>query len=138
MNIFFVIGDELITPALNGSILPGITRDSVLALGRKWGLPVSERLISIDEVVTAHENGQLKEIFGSGTAARHFAGRGVELRRPQPRDRRQPGGSPGAKILQRHHGDPIRRRRRRHGMDRAGLVWRSQTDGPRSVKNRVR
>jgi branched-chain amino acid aminotransferase len=69
MNIFFVIGDELVTPALNGSILPGITRDSVLALGRKWGLTVSERLISIDEVVTAHENGQLKEIFGSGTAA---------------------------------------------------------------------
>jgi branched-chain amino acid aminotransferase len=69
MNIFFVIGDELVTPALNGSILPGITRDSVLALGRKWGLTVSERLISIDEVVTAHESGQLKEIFGSGTAA---------------------------------------------------------------------
>jgi branched-chain amino acid aminotransferase len=41
----------------------------VLALGRKWGLTVSERLISIDEVVTAHESGQLKEIFGSGTAA---------------------------------------------------------------------
>jgi branched-chain amino acid aminotransferase len=69
MNIFFVIGDELVTPALNGSILPGITRDSVLALGRKWGLRVSERLISIDEVVSAHENGRLKEIFGSGTAA---------------------------------------------------------------------
>jgi branched-chain amino acid aminotransferase len=69
MNIFFVIGDELITPALNGSILPGITRDSVLALARKWGLTVSERLISIDEVVNANETGQLKEIFGSGTAA---------------------------------------------------------------------
>jgi len=69
MNIFFVLGEELVTPALNGSILPGITRDSVLALGRKWGLTVSERLISIDEVVTAHESGQLKEIFGSGTAA---------------------------------------------------------------------
>jgi branched-chain amino acid aminotransferase len=69
MNIFFVIGDELITPALNGSILPGITRNSVLALGRKWGLTVSERLISIDEVVNAHENGQLNEIFGAGTAA---------------------------------------------------------------------
>jgi branched-chain amino acid aminotransferase len=69
MNIFFVIDDELITPALNGSILPGITRDSVLALGRKWGLTVSERLISIDEVLAAHGNGHLKEIFGSGTAA---------------------------------------------------------------------
>lgn len=69
MNIFFMIGDELITPALNGSILPGVTRDAVLALSRKWGLKVSERLISIEEVVTAHENGHLKEIFGSGTAA---------------------------------------------------------------------
>jgi branched-chain amino acid aminotransferase len=69
MNIFFVIGDELVTPSLNGSILPGITRDSVLALGRKWGLKVSERLISIDAVVDAHASGQLKEIFGSGTAA---------------------------------------------------------------------
>ena len=69
MNIFFVIGDELATPALNGSILPGITRDSVLALGHKWGLTVSERQISIDEVVAAHADGRLKEIFGSGTAA---------------------------------------------------------------------
>lgn len=69
MNIFFVIDDELITPVLNGSILPGITRDSVLALGRKWGLSVAERLISIDEVLAAHENGHLREIFGSGTAA---------------------------------------------------------------------
>ncbi len=69
MNIFFVIGDELITPMLSGSILPGITRDSVLELGRSWGMTVSERKISIDEVMDAHASGQLKEIFGSGTAA---------------------------------------------------------------------
>lgn len=69
MNIFFVIDDELITPALSGSILPGITRDSVLALGRSWGLKVSEKRITIDEVVNAHASGHLKEIFGSGTAA---------------------------------------------------------------------
>ena len=69
MNIFFVIGDELITPMLSGSILPGITRDSVLELGRSWGMRVSERKISIDEVMAAHTSGQLKEIFGSGTAA---------------------------------------------------------------------
>ena len=50
MNIFFVIDDELITPKLNGSILPGITRDSVLCLGKKWGMKVSERELSIDEV----------------------------------------------------------------------------------------
>jgi len=69
MNIFFVIDDELITPALNGSILPGVTRDSVLALGKHWGMRVSEKPISIDEVFDAHKNGRLQEIFGSGTAA---------------------------------------------------------------------
>jgi branched-chain amino acid aminotransferase len=69
MNIFFVIDDEIITPMLSGSILPGITRDSVLTLGKSWGLRVSERKISIDEVVDAHNAGHLKEIFGSGTAA---------------------------------------------------------------------
>lgn len=69
MNIFFVINGELITPMLNGSILPGITRDTVLFLAQQWGLKVSERKISIDEVVSAHESGALSEIFGSGTAA---------------------------------------------------------------------
>ena len=69
MNIFFVIGDELVTPSLNGSILPGITRDSVIQLGKKWGMKVSERKISIDEIVSAHKDGSLNEVFGSGTAA---------------------------------------------------------------------
>lgn len=69
MNIFFVIDGEVITPALNGSILPGITRDSVLALSRSWGLKATERKISIDEVMDAHAAGKLQEIFGSGTAA---------------------------------------------------------------------
>jgi len=69
MNIFFVIADELITPMLNGSILPGITRDSVIALAKKWNIKASERKISIDEVLKAHVSGSLQEIFGSGTAA---------------------------------------------------------------------
>ena len=69
MNIFFVIDDELVTPNLTGSILPGITRFSVIDLARKWQLPVSERKISIDEVFDAHETGRLMEVFGSGTAA---------------------------------------------------------------------
>ena len=69
MNIFFVIGDEIITPELSGSILAGITRDSVIALAKKWGMKITERRLSIDEIVDAHENGQLKEVFGSGTAA---------------------------------------------------------------------
>jgi branched-chain amino acid aminotransferase len=69
MNIFFVIDDKLITPALNGSILPGITRDSVLALAASWGMPVAEQHITIDDVMRAHAAGHLQEIFGSGTAA---------------------------------------------------------------------
>ena len=69
MNIFFLIDDELITPMLSGSILPGITRDSVIALAKSWDVKVSERKISIDEVMAAHESGKLQEIFGSGTAA---------------------------------------------------------------------
>jgi len=69
MNILFVMDGELVTPMLNGSILPGVTRDSVLALAKSWGMPVSERRISIDEVFEAHSAGRLSEIFGSGTAA---------------------------------------------------------------------
>jgi branched-chain amino acid aminotransferase len=69
MNIFFVIGDELITPELNRSILSGVTRDSVIKLAESWGMKVVERKISINEVYEAHANGELKEVFGSGTAA---------------------------------------------------------------------
>ena len=69
MNIFFVIDGELITPALNGSILPGITRDSVIELAKFWDWKISERQISIDELIAAIQNGKLNEIFGSGTAA---------------------------------------------------------------------
>ncbi len=69
MNIFFIIGDEIITPALTGSILSGITRDSVIKLAKSWGREAVERRISIDEIYDAHAQGRLKEVFGSGTAA---------------------------------------------------------------------
>ncbi len=69
MNIFFVIDDEIITPELNGSILPGVTRKSVIELARHWNEKVSERKVSIDELFKAHADGQLREVFGSGTAA---------------------------------------------------------------------
>lgn len=68
MNIMLKIGDEVITPPLNGAILAGITRDSVLTLLRDWGLRVSERAISIDEVLAAAKAGTL-EMWGTGTAA---------------------------------------------------------------------
>jgi len=69
MNIFFVIDDEILTPELNGSILPGITRMSVIELAKHWNEKVSERKISIDELIEAHAAGRLKEVFGAGTAA---------------------------------------------------------------------
>lgn len=69
MNLMFVIGDTLLTPALSDTILSGITRDSVLTLARDWGMKVEERKISIREVLTAHHNGTLMEAFGCGTAA---------------------------------------------------------------------
>jgi len=69
MNIFFKIGGKVVTPPLGGSILPGVVRDSVLTLLEDWGLPVEERRIAIDEVVTAFRSGELEEVFGAGTAA---------------------------------------------------------------------
>ena len=69
MNIFFKIDGKIVTPELNGSILPGITRDSVLTIARDWGLPVEERKISVDELIEAQKSGKLEECFGSGTAA---------------------------------------------------------------------
>lgn len=69
MNIMFVIGDEVVTPELSGSILSGITRKSVIALLRAEGRKVSERRISIQEVEEAYDKGLLKEAFGTGTAA---------------------------------------------------------------------
>jgi branched-chain amino acid aminotransferase len=69
MNMMFVIGDKIITPALNGSILPGITRDSVMKLAREMGYQVEERKIAIAEILEAAENNALQEAFGTGTAA---------------------------------------------------------------------
>lgn len=69
MNIFFKINGTILTPQLNGSILAGVTRDSCLTLCRKWGLPVEERKICVDELLKAAKNGTLEEVWGSGTAA---------------------------------------------------------------------
>ncbi|NJD61812.1 MAG: branched-chain amino acid aminotransferase [Deltaproteobacteria bacterium] len=69
MNIFFVFGDELVTPPLSGSILPGVTRDSVLRIARDWGWSVSERPVGMGQVIQAIQDGSLREAFGTGTAA---------------------------------------------------------------------
>ncbi len=69
MNIFFYFENELATPELTGSILPGVTRDSVLKLASKLEIPVKKRKVSIDEVIAGIEENTLKECFGTGTAA---------------------------------------------------------------------
>ena len=69
MNLMLRIKDEVVTPPLSGNILPGVTRDCVLTLLRAWGVPVSERPITIDEVLAASHDCTLREVWGTGTAA---------------------------------------------------------------------
>ncbi|MDE5853185.1 MAG: branched-chain amino acid aminotransferase, partial [Oscillospiraceae bacterium] len=69
MNIFFRINDKIITPKLNGSILCGITRDSIIQLIKDWNLPFEERKITIDEIIKAYDDNTLQEVWGTGTAA---------------------------------------------------------------------
>ena len=69
MNVMFKINGEIVTPELTGSVLPGITRKSCLEILKEWGYKVSERLISVDELLEAAENGKLEEAWGTGTAA---------------------------------------------------------------------
>lgn len=69
MNMMFVIDGKLVTPELDGSILPGITRNSILTMARDRGMEVVETLLSVDELVRAYDEGRLTEAFGTGTAA---------------------------------------------------------------------
>lgn len=69
MNVFFKINGTVLTPALNGSILDGITRNSMIELLKSWNIPVEERTISIEELYEAGKNGTFEEAFGTGTAA---------------------------------------------------------------------
>ncbi len=69
MNVMFKIDGEIITPKLTGSVLPGITRKSAIEILKEWGYKVSERLLSVDELIEAAESGKLEEAWGTGTAA---------------------------------------------------------------------
>lgn len=69
MNVFFKINDEIITPEINGSILQGVTRDSVITLLKDFGYNISERKVTLMEVLAAMNDGSLLEAFGTGTAA---------------------------------------------------------------------
>ncbi|XBS69892.1 branched-chain amino acid aminotransferase [Acerihabitans sp. KWT182] len=68
MNIFFVINNSLVTPPLTDSIMPGITRDSIINIAKKMGMAVSETAVTMDDILEANQNGTLSEVFGSGTA----------------------------------------------------------------------
>jgi branched-chain amino acid aminotransferase len=103
MNIFFVIGEDVVTPQLTGTILPGITRDSVIALLRDIGYRVREERIVIDEVFKSHKRGELRECFGTGTAATvshvnriRYEGRTIEL---PPIEQRRVGPLVREKLL---------------------------------------
>jgi branched-chain amino acid aminotransferase len=69
MNLFGRLRDEVATPDLGGTILEGVTRDTVIQLLRRWGYAVNERRVLVEEVLAAHRSGHLKEVFGTGTAA---------------------------------------------------------------------
>ena len=69
MNVFFVIDNKIITPSLDGSILPGVTRDSTICILKEWGYTVEERKLALSEVIEAAGNNKLNEAFGTGTAA---------------------------------------------------------------------
>lgn len=70
MNLFVKIGGKVLTPSLSvGSILAGVTRDSILTLLSDWKIPTEERRISWSEIAEAHAKGTLEEVFGTGTAA---------------------------------------------------------------------
>ena len=69
MNVMFKIDGEIVTPKLTGSVLPGITRKSCIEILRNWGYNVTERLVSVDEIVKAAKDGKLEEAWGTGTAA---------------------------------------------------------------------
>lgn len=86
MNIFFIINGEAVTPALNGSILGGITRASVIELLKSWGIRVREEQVAIDDIYEAAMRGEVSEVFGTGTAAvispvgaLHIHGETIEL-----------------------------------------------------------
>ncbi len=92
MNVFFVIGDKVITPVLDGTILAGVTRNSCIKLLQSKGYTVEERKISVDEIVDASEKGELKDAFGTGTAAivakiAAINYKGVEYTLPNPEER---------------------------------------------------
>ncbi len=87
MNVFFRLGDTLVTPPASDRILDGVTRKSIIALAEREGIQLEQRLISSDEIAAAHREGRLREVFGCGTAAvvspiSALHGKGLDIRLP--------------------------------------------------------
>ena len=115
MNIMLKIGDEVITPPLNGAILAGITRDSVLTLLRDWGLRVSERPVAIDEVIAAAQAGTAGDV-GHGHRGGDLAGGRAGLQGRALRDQQWPHRRADAEAVRHHRRHPVR-----HGAGSARL-----------------
>lgn len=103
MNVFFLVGDEVITPPLTGTILPGVTRDSVITLLKEMGIRVREEAIAIQDLLSYRDSGMLNESFGTGTAATvshigriRYRGETIEL---PPVDQRTVGPAVREKLL---------------------------------------
>ena len=120
-NIMLQIRDEVITPPLGGTILAGVTRDSVLTLLRSWGVRVSERQITIDEVVAAAGDGTLKEVWAHRHRGGHLAGGRAGLQGPPLRGQRGPDRRAGPEAVRHDRGHPIRNGARSPRLDYAGV-----------------
>ena len=107
MNIMLKIDDEVITPPLNGAILAGITRDSVLTLLRDWGLRVSERPVAIDEVIAAAQAGRL-EMWGTGHRGGDLSGWRTRLQGRALRDQRRPHRRADPEAVRHDRRHPVR------------------------------
>ena len=136
MNIFFRFRDRMVTPALRGTILPGVTRDSVITLLRDRGMEVQERLVAIDEVIDAIRSGELVEAFGAGTAAIIAPVGNDRLSRRRVGHQRKRHRRADARALRHHHRHSARRDRGPPRMEPPG-AGRQRRTGAGAARFRV-
>ena len=108
MNILFKIAGTVVTPPVGETILAGITKDSVLKLLGQWDVPVEERPITIEEVLDAHADGSLEEVFGAGNRRGHLPGRLARLQGPDAARRERRHRPVRGAALRRADGHPVR------------------------------
>ena len=122
MNIFFKINGKVVTPMLNGSILPGVTRATCIDLCKHWGMDVEERRISVDELVEAARTALLEEWLGVRHRGGHLPGRRSALRGRGHGDRRGRHRPCEPEALRHRHRHPDRQGKRRIRLDRGSPV----------------